>query len=126
MGQRRRRGKCSRARRRPQFTLVPSDGEDEDEDEDDEDDEEDETAELLRELEKIKKERAEEQARKVGCTLYKCTMQILGLTLLYRNGKRKNRTLQYERRKLRLQILCSTCKLHWVKERLDPPVAPLL
>jgi hypothetical protein len=33
---------------------------------DEEDEEEDETAELLRELEKIKRERAEEQARKVG------------------------------------------------------------
>jgi hypothetical protein len=35
---------------------------------------EDETAELLRELEKIKKERAEEQARKVGRLLYMCAM----------------------------------------------------
>ena len=34
-----------------------------DEDEDDDDDEEDDTAELLRELEKIKRERAAEQAR---------------------------------------------------------------
>ena len=82
MGQQKPRGECSRAGRRSQLTLVPSDREDEDEDEDEEDDEEDETAELLRELEKIKKERAEEQARKVGCTLYKYTMQIPGLTLL--------------------------------------------
>ena len=41
--------------------IFPSDDE-EDEDEEDED----ETAELLRELEKIKRERAEEQARKVS------------------------------------------------------------
>jgi protein CWC15 len=39
---------------------------DEDEDSDEEDDDEDETAELMRELEKIKRERAEEQARKVS------------------------------------------------------------
>ncbi|CCM03947.1 uncharacterized protein FIBRA_06100 [Fibroporia radiculosa] len=37
--------------------------EDDDDDDDDEDDEEDDTAELLRELEKIKRERAEEKAR---------------------------------------------------------------
>ncbi|PVF93353.1 Cwf15/Cwc15 cell cycle control protein [Serendipita vermifera] len=45
-----------------QVAMQTSD-DDEDEDESDEDDE-DETAELLRELEKIKRERAEEQARK--------------------------------------------------------------
>lgn len=33
---------------------------------------------MLRELEKIKKERAEEQARKVGRPLYMCTVWILG------------------------------------------------
>ncbi|GAA6035948.1 hypothetical protein JCM8097_005180 [Rhodosporidiobolus ruineniae] len=43
--------------------AVAQDEDDEDEDSSDEDDDEDETAELLRELEKIKKERAEEKAR---------------------------------------------------------------
>lgn len=43
--------------------------EDSDEDEDEEDDE-DETAELLRELEKIKRERAEEKARKVCLPIF--------------------------------------------------------
>ena len=41
------------------------------------DEEEDETAELLRELEKIKKERAEEQARKVSRPVYGCSRRIL-------------------------------------------------
>lgn len=42
--------------------------EDEDDSDDDDDDDEDETAELLRELEKIKKERAEEKERQVSDT----------------------------------------------------------
>lgn len=45
---------------------IPSSGDeekDDDEDEDDEDEDEDDTAELLRELEKIKRERAEEKER---------------------------------------------------------------
>lgn len=46
-----------------------SDGSDEESDEEDEDeDEEDETAELMRELEKIKRERAEQKAKEVGRT----------------------------------------------------------
>lgn len=47
-----------------------SDNDDEDEDDDDDDDDdEDETAELLRELEKIKRERAEERERQVQSSL---------------------------------------------------------
>ncbi|KZO92285.1 Cwf15/Cwc15 cell cycle control protein [Calocera viscosa TUFC12733] len=42
---------------------ADGDEEEEDDDDDDDDDDEDETAELLRELEKIKRERAEEKAR---------------------------------------------------------------
>lgn len=44
---------------------ATSDDEEEDEESSDDDDDEDETAELLRELEKIKKERAEEKERQV-------------------------------------------------------------
>jgi protein CWC15 len=44
-------------------TAADAAADDDDDDEDDEDDDEDETAQLLRELEKIKRERAAEQAR---------------------------------------------------------------
>lgn len=46
--------------------LSDADEDDDDSDDDDDDDDEDETAELLRELEKIKKERAEEKERQVS------------------------------------------------------------
>ena len=46
--------------------LSDADEDEDDSDDDDDDDDEDETAELLRELEKIKRERAEEKERQVS------------------------------------------------------------
>ena len=55
-------------------TLIGSDSESSDEDSDDED----ETAELMRELEKIKRERAEQKAREVyGPSSHDSAMMLL-------------------------------------------------
>lgn len=50
------------------------------------DDEEDETAELMRELEKIKKERAEQREREVGLGLIKGCAQLIRLVAGARKG----------------------------------------
>jgi hypothetical protein len=76
--------------------IFPSDDE-EDEDEEDED----ETAELLRELEKIKRERAEEQARKVSIRSF-VSCQFY-LSRLPRNAKQMLQMPPFARRKSQQQ-----------------------
>lgn len=73
--------------------------EDEDEEESDSDDDEDETAELLRELEKIKRERAEEKEKIVSCTV-SCVVYSTDGVHVSRSGRRQRVTRRRVRRRL--------------------------
>ena len=72
--------------------------------EEDSDDEEDETAELLRELEKIKRERAEQKAKEVRCSRH-CLHTLLTED---RKRRRRQKSKKDSREILRLEIPCST------------------
>ena len=72
------------------------------------DDEEDETAELLRELEKIKKERAEQREREVCILTPRALVPGPQLSASVRNVRRKRKSRRSGNTTLPLAILCST------------------